>query len=148
MMLRNRCTIFVIALLAADRTPSLFAQNTGAPQSQEAPTQGQQPPAPRAPAPPQTTPQAQPQSTPEAGSVPTQQPAPGPTPQGAPQPGTPVPPAGQVPAPQAAPERRLLPHPPLLPGEWSRLILIELISSRSFTSSPNICGSLTPSIPK
>ena len=153
-MLRNRCTIFVIALLAADRAPSLFAQNTGAPQSQEAPAQGQQPPAPRVPAPPQTTPQAQPQSTPEAGSVPTQQPAPGPTPQGAPQPGTPVPPAGQVPAPQAAPERRLLPPPAAPSGgmvslNFNRADLVEIIHiiaqhlRLTYTIDPEVKGTVT-----
>src|SRR5207249_2827381 len=150
----NRCSIFVIALLAADRAPSLFAQNTGAPQSQEAPAQGQQPPAPRVPAPSQTTPQAQPQSTPEAGSVPTQQPAPGPTPQGAPQPGAPVPPAGQVPAPQAAPERRLLPPPAAPSGgmvslNFNRADLVEIIHiiaqhlRLTYTIDPEVKGTVT-----
>jgi len=153
-MLRNRCTIFVIALLAADTRPSLFTQKSGGPQSQEAPAQGQQPPAPRAPAPPQTTPQAQPQSTPEAGSVPTQQPAPGPTPQGAPQPGTPVPPAGQVPAPQAAPERRLLPPPAAPSGgmvslNFNRADLVEIIHiiaqhlRLTYTIDPEVKGTVT-----
>jgi general secretion pathway protein D len=154
-MLRNRFTICVIALLAADRAPSLFAQNTGAPQTQEAPAQGQQPPAPRVvPAPPQTTPQAQPQSTPEAGSVPTQQPAPGPTPQGAPQPGTPVPPAGQVPAPQAAPERKLLPPPAVPSGgmvslNFNRADLVEIIHiiaqhlRLTYTIDPEVKGTVT-----
>jgi general secretion pathway protein D len=154
-MLRNRFTICVIALLAADRAPSLFAQNTGAPQTQEAPAQGQQPPAPRVvPAPPQTTPQAQPQSTPEAGSVPTQQPAPGPTPQGAPQPGTPVSPAGQVPAPQAAPERKLLPPPAVPSGgmvslNFNRADLVEIIHiiaqhlRLTYTIDPEVKGTVT-----